>query len=553
MTSATANPVQRWWERDSERLQWELERFEALGLDPDHRAEGDSLVIAARVRAAGSWEDVEFVLPAFYPDAMPRAHLRDRLLERHHAPGGHLCLFPDPEGADWSPAWSTADTLLPRLRSLLTDLQTGEQAVAEAEVPWAEPVTAFYEYNAPAVVLPEPLWDLQLPGNRGNARLQAFGSAWICREATARVGSGKTLVPEDHPALAAVAGESGEDLLNVAWYALDRPLPPPALRENLADVVPLKRLTALFQRVKNNPRLALFTFLEEGPARGQHRRAWVLTEIHREDSNTYRAVGLSQGQELSRTARQVRLLGLDHLAQQHVAIIGAGSLGSPIAIELSKAGIGQLTIIDDDHYDVGNAVRHVLPVTAAGVSKAEAVAAASREYNPYVHAEGVHSRLGPSCSDTDEAVRALQEADLVIDTTGSTDVARAATTLRYEVGPLLIAGLSYGVHGGEILLHRNDGPCFDCFKLHQEDETIPRPREAERTAPLTPVACRLPAFPGPGFSATHLAALVTRAAVQELGAGGTPATADNWAVFDLRTDEKAAGVVGVHPECHRHA
>lgn len=544
-----------WWERDPERLQWELERFTEMGLDPVHRTDGDSLTINVRIRAAGNWENIEFILPAFYPDAMPRAHLHGPLLERHHAPGGHLCLFPDPEGADWSPSWSTADTLVCRLRKLLADLRAGDGSVTESEVPWAEPVTAFYNYNARAVVLTEPLWNLELPAQRGNAWLQTFGSgALICRKATARIGSGRTLIPEDHPTLSTVAGEAvDDDLTCVAWYALDDPLPPPGFGTNLADVVPLRILQALFRRVKSDPRAALFTFLEEGPARGQHRRAWVLAHIDREDSTTYRAVALGQGQELSPAARHIRLPGLDHLTQQHVAVIGAGSLGSPVAIELAKAGAGQLTIIDDDDYDVGNAVRHVLPVTAAGVKKTEAVAAAAREYNPYVQAEGIFSRLGPLCRDTDEAVRALRDADLVIDTTGSTDVARTATTLRQDVGTLLIAGLSYGVHGGEILVHRRDGPCFDCFKLHQEDATIPRPPESARTDPLTPVACRLPVFPGPGFSATHLAALVTRTAVQELGTGDQPTTIDNWAIFDLRTDDKQAGVADVHPDCHRHA
>lgn len=524
-------------------------------MEPTHRVVGDSLAIDVRVRIPGGREDIEFILPAFFPDAMPLAYLHGPLLERHHAPGGHLCLFPDPEGADWSPAWGVADTLVPRLRKLLADLRAGDGSVAESEVPWAEPVTAFYSYNTRAVVLTEPLWNLDLPAQRGNAWLQTFGSgALICRKATARIGSGRTLVPEDDATLTTVAGEvSDDDLTCVAWYALDAPLPPPGIRTNLADVVPLRVLEALFRRMRSDPRPALFTFLEEGPARGQQRRAWVLAHIHREDSSTYRAVALSQGQELSPAARQIRLPGLEHLTQQHVAVIGAGSLGSPVAIELAKAGAGRLTIIDDDDYDVGNAVRHVLPVTAAGVKKAEAVATAAREYNPYVQAEGVSSRLGPLCRDTDEALRAVRDADLVIDTTGSTDVARTATTLRQDVGPLLIAGLSYGVRGGEILVHRMDGPCFDCFKLHQEDATIPRPPESARADPLTPVACRLPAFPGPGFSATHLAALITRTAVQELAGGDQHTMADNWAVFDLRTDDKQAGVADIHPDCHRHA
>ncbi|MFA9444458.1 ThiF family adenylyltransferase [Egicoccus sp. AB-alg6-2] len=544
--------MQRWWERDPDRLQWELERFRQVGLKPQHEPDGDAMVVKVRVRAAGRWEDIQIIFPAFYPDAMPRAYLRDRLLPRHHEPGGNLCLFPDPEGGDWSPAWSAADTLIPRLRKLLSDLQDGGEAVADSEVPWAEPVTAFYYYNAPAFILTDPLWEETLPTKRGNIWMQPLSSgAWISRKAT--TASGRPLVPEDHPALASLAGGAEpDDLICLPWYAIDDPLPPPGLATNLADVVPLQRLRALFRRVKSNPRAAFFTFLEEGPARGQQRRAWVLTQIHSEASSTYRVVTLSQGQELSRASRQIRLPGLESLAHKHVAIIGAGSLGSPVAIELAKAGIGLLTIIDDDHYDVGNAVRHVLPVTAAGVLKADGVAAAAREYNPYVRAKGITSRLGASCRDADDVVAAVGEADLLIDTTGSTDVARTAAALRRSVGGLLIAGLSYGVHGGELLLQRREGPCFDCFKLHQEDGAIPRPPAAAPATPLTPVACRMPAFPGPGFSATHLAALVTRTAIQELSGGEPEQLEENWSVYDLHTDKKHTGKAEVHEACHRH-
>lgn len=544
----------RWWERDPDRLKWELERFIELGLDPHHEPIGDSMVIKVRVRASGRWEEVEVVLPAFYPDAMPQTFLHGRSLNRHHSPDGLVCVFPDPEGGDWSPSWSAAEELIPRLRGLLADLEVGGHAIDSSEVPWAEPITAFYSYNQPALVLPEPLWDEDLPARRGNAWLQAFGfGSGLCRKATARVGSGVTLVDENDPALLRIGKAVDlDDLDCVAWYALDEPLRPPALGVNIADTVPLRDLETLFQRTRSDPRRALFTFMEEGPARGQRRRAWVLVQIQREDRGTYRAVGLHECQELSRSSRRVRLPGMEGLAQQHVAIVGAGSLGSPVALELAKAGVGRLTIIDDDLYDVGNAVRHALPVTAAGTPKAPVVAALASDYNPYLRVEALVSRLGYQRSPSDDVVKSLIESDLVIDTTGSTDAARAATTVRQDVGSLLISGLSYGIYGGELLIHRPDGPCFDCFKLHQDDEAIPKPPHAVRMSPLTPVGCRTPAFPGPGFSVTHFAAVVTRAAVQELGNGYLPVTADNWSVLDLHSDERRSGVADVHAECHRH-
>src|SRR5680860_745413 len=58
VTNATAEGVQHWWERDPDRLQWELERFRQIGLKPQHEPDGDAMVVKVRVRAAGRWEDI---------------------------------------------------------------------------------------------------------------------------------------------------------------------------------------------------------------------------------------------------------------------------------------------------------------------------------------------------------------------------------------------------------------------------------------------------------------------------------------------------------------
>ena len=64
--------------------------------------------------------------------------------------------------------------------------------------------------------------------------------------------------------------------------------------------------------------------------------------------------------------------GQEKLLQASILLIGAGGLGSPIALYLGAAGVGTLTIVDDDQVDTSNLQRQIAHRTAdVGVNKAE--------------------------------------------------------------------------------------------------------------------------------------------------------------------------------------
>ena len=103
--------------------------------------------------------------------------------------------------------------------------------------------------------------------------------------------------------------------------------------------------------------------------------------------------------ELERYARHIVLPGFGGTGQAalkraRVAVIGAGGLGSPCLLYLAAAGVGRLTIIDDDAVALSNLQRQILFGTAdAGAMKAEAAASRLRALNPHVATMAVPLRL----------------------------------------------------------------------------------------------------------------------------------------------------------------
>ncbi|MEO7241626.1 MAG: molybdopterin-synthase adenylyltransferase MoeB [Variovorax sp.] len=120
--------------------------------------------------------------------------------------------------------------------------------------------------------------------------------------------------------------------------------------------------------------------------------------------------------ELLRYSRHILLpeIGIDgqeRVRSSHAAIVGLGGLGSPVALYLAAAGVGRITLIDDDTVDLTNLQRQVAHgVERIGLAKVESAAVAMRAINPLIRIECDVRRVDA------EALQALIEtADVVID------------------------------------------------------------------------------------------------------------------------------------------
>jgi len=120
--------------------------------------------------------------------------------------------------------------------------------------------------------------------------------------------------------------------------------------------------------------------------------------------------------EITRYSRNILLAevggaGQARLRAARVLIVGAGGLGSPLAMYLAAAGIGTLGLVDDDRVDLSNLQRQVAHTTdRIGMAKVDSAAAACRAINPGVTVETHAARLT-----ADNAMALVGAYDLVCD------------------------------------------------------------------------------------------------------------------------------------------
>ncbi|MGW9157105.1 ThiF family adenylyltransferase [Microbacterium sp. NPDC055665] len=146
--------------------------------------------------------------------------------------------------------------------------------------------------------------------------------------------------------------------------------------------------------------------------------------------------------ESERTARHLVLADLGALGQRrlraaHVAVVGAGGLGSPVVLALAAAGVGTLTVIDDDVVELSNLQRQVLhrlaDVDAPKVDSAVRVAA---DLSPETTVRPVRERLTAA-----NAEALLADADLVIDGSDTFETRTLVAAACERVGVPLVWGV----------------------------------------------------------------------------------------------------------------
>jgi molybdopterin/thiamine biosynthesis adenylyltransferase len=170
-------------------------------------------------------------------------------------------------------------------------------------------------------------------------------------------------------------------------------------------------------------------------------------------------------ERIHRHARQIVLpeiggAGQLRLARSRVLIIGAGGLGSPLALYLAAAGIGTLGIVDHDTVELGNLQRQILHATAdVGRAKTASAAARLAALDPTVRVEAHTLRL-----DADNADRLVAAYDVVAD--GSDNFATRALVQDacLRQGRPLVSAAVQGFEGQLGVFRPHLGPPEPCLR-----------------------------------------------------------------------------------------
>ena len=108
---------------------------------------------------------------------------------------------------------------------------------------------------------------------------------------------------------------------------------------------------------------------------------------------------------------EIGIAGQGRILASHALVVGAGGLGSPALLYLAAAGVGRITLVDDDTVDLTNLQRQIAHTTArVGMPKVDSAAQAMREVNPELHLTALQQRVDAALLD-----RLVPGADVVLD------------------------------------------------------------------------------------------------------------------------------------------
>ncbi len=169
--------------------------------------------------------------------------------------------------------------------------------------------------------------------------------------------------------------------------------------------------------------------------------------------------------ELTRYSRhilleQIGVAGQQRLADARVLVIGAGGLGSPVALYLAAAGVGILGIADFDRVELANLQRQLLHTDASvGAAKVDSAAARLRAVNPHVrvvtHPDGVTA---------DNARALFADYDVVVDGTDNFPSRYLHNDAACLTGRPLVYGSVYKFEGQvSVFDPARGGPCYRCL------------------------------------------------------------------------------------------
>ena len=170
-------------------------------------------------------------------------------------------------------------------------------------------------------------------------------------------------------------------------------------------------------------------------------------------------------QQLLRYSRHILLdeLGIEgqrRLMAAHALVIGAGGLGSPVALYLGTAGVGRITIVDHDVVELTNLQRQIAHgLSRLGIPKAESARQSIQAINPDVQVNALVQRADAVLLDT-----LVAQADVVLDCSDNFATRQAINAACVAHAKPLVAGAAIGFDAQLSVydIRNADAPCYAC-------------------------------------------------------------------------------------------
>ena len=170
-------------------------------------------------------------------------------------------------------------------------------------------------------------------------------------------------------------------------------------------------------------------------------------------------------EELLRYSRQILLKQVDiagqlRLKNSKVLIVGLGGLGSPVALYLAAAGVGELYLADFDTLDVANLQRQIVHDTAAiGALKVQSAQARLQALNPHIAVHTISEQLN-----AENLPALLESVDLVLDCTDNFTIRSQLNAACFATNTVLVSGAAIRGEGQVSVYdpHNAESPCYHC-------------------------------------------------------------------------------------------
>lgn len=375
------------------------------------------------------------VYPDFFPDAAPSILARDReLLSGHqYGPEGELCLEYRPD--NWTPEITGAMMIESAHRLLSSEEETGQPAPSEHRTTRAQRM----RYSALRFLYStETLEGLSLvpQGQVTEAEIHEHHTAGTYVAQLSRIG------PADAPLWRETNKRGGET----------RTLKTIIVRTSAGVARPCQDFGELRAQLWSDGFSGLAAELAGGPAAAvvllfdgaRLQVASVYSDAEQQKLIRYDTI-FAEPEGIRLDPEYERLNGAK------VAVVGCGSVGSKVAVQLARSGVARFILVDGDVLASGNLVRNELDWRSVGIHKAPALGARLKEINPDCTVSAWTNPLGgqESGAMASATMAAIEDCDLIIDATAEPRVFNLCSAIaRRTEKPMCWAQVFGGGTGG---------------------------------------------------------------------------------------------------------